>query len=306
MRPFWKKVRSAKRKLTTGTFWLGVSLCIFPILQDFQNITNLPKPIRHVSRHCWGNCRRRRRPLGGRTSGRALAPTRENSRQGFWTVWRPAVARLSAGRGLVAPMARGGQTRGMTAPDDIAILRIELERIKPLIWRRVAVRTSMNLKAVHSVIQAVMSWLDCHLWEFTANERKYSMLVPNDRDWNERIKNVARTKLSALLTIGVRKFDYVYDMGDNWEHRIIVEKLKAAEPGALYPQFLGGERRCPPEDCGGIPGYYEFLVNIASKQNNKRKAALDWYGGPYDPDDIGEQQVITALSRVANTKRPSR
>jgi hypothetical protein len=47
----------------------------------------------------------------------------------------------------------------------------------------------------------------------------------------------------------VREIGYVYDMGDNWQHRIIVEKIKAAEPGALYPQFLGGERRCPPEDC---------------------------------------------------------
>ncbi len=104
------------------------------------------------------------------------------------------------------------------------------------------------------------------------------MLVPNNPDWNERIKDVAKTKLSALLAIGVREIGYVYDMGDNWQHRIIVEKLKAAEPGALYPQFLGGERRCPPEDCGGIPGYYEFLNNIASKQNKKRQAALDWYG----------------------------
>jgi hypothetical protein len=31
--------------------------------------------------------------------------------------------------------------------DDIAILRIELEGIEPLIWRRLAVRTSINLKA---------------------------------------------------------------------------------------------------------------------------------------------------------------
>jgi len=87
----------------------------------------------------------------------------------------------------------------------------------------------------------------------------------------KRIKNVAETKLSALPSSGVREISYVYDMGDNWQHRIIVEKLKAAEPEALYPQFLGGERRCPPEDCGGIPGYYEFLNNIASKQ--KQKAA---------------------------------
>ena len=72
---------------------------------------------------------------------------------------------------------------------DIAILRIELEDIEPLIWRRVAVRTSVNLKGLHSVIQAAMGLLDCHLWEFTANERKYSMIVPNDSDWNERTKD---------------------------------------------------------------------------------------------------------------------
>jgi Plasmid pRiA4b ORF-3-like protein len=194
----------------------------------------------------------------------------------------------------------------MTSPDDIAILRIELEDIDPLIWRRVAVRTSMNLKSVHGVIQAAMGWLDSHLWVFTTNGRKYSILVPNDADWNERIKDAAKTKLSALLTVGVREIGYVYDMGDNWQHRIIVEKLKAAEPGALYPQFLGGERRCPPEDCGGIPGYYEFLNNIASKQSKKRKAALDWYGAPYDPDEIGEQQIVTTLNRIAITSRLSR
>jgi hypothetical protein len=97
------------------------------------------------------------------------------------------------------------------------------------------------------------------------------------------ITNAAATKLLALLNTGITEISYLYDMGDSWQHRIIVEKLKAAEPGVLYPQFLGGERRCPPEDCGGMPGYYEFLDGIASKQNKKRKVALDWYGGPYDP-----------------------
>jgi Plasmid pRiA4b ORF-3-like protein len=128
----------------------------------------------------------------------------------------------------------------------------------------------------------------------------------NDPDWNERIKNAATTKLSALLNGGLREISYVYDMGDNWQHRIMVEKLKGTEPGVLYPQFLGGERRCPPEDCGGLPGYCEFLENIASKQNKKRKGALDWYGGPYNPDEIGEQQIITALSRIKDKRQPGR
>jgi hypothetical protein len=134
----------------------------------------------------------------------------------------------------------------MTTSDEdaIAFLRIELEDIEPLIWRRVAVPTSMSLKAVHNVIQAAMGWLDNHLWEFKINDGKYGILIPNDPDWNERINNAATTKLSALLATGITEIGYIYDFGDNWQHRIIVEKLEPAEPGALYPQFLGGERRC--------------------------------------------------------------
>jgi hypothetical protein len=104
----------------------------------------------------------------------------------------------------------------------------------------------------------------------------------------------------------MREINYVYDMGDNWQHRIIVQGLKAAEPGVRYPQFLGGERRCPPEDCGGFPGYYEFLENIASKQRKTRKAALDWYGRPYDPEEIDGGRIISALGRIADTRRSSR
>ena len=90
----------------------------------------------------------------------------------------------------------------------------------------------MNLGALHRVIQAAMGWQDCHLWEFVSGDDKYGMLIPNDRDWNERIKDAAKTKVSTLLS-GVREVGYVYDMGDNWEHRIIVEKMKAAELGPL-------------------------------------------------------------------------
>ncbi|MCX7310244.1 MAG: plasmid pRiA4b ORF-3 family protein [Alphaproteobacteria bacterium] len=196
----------------------------------------------------------------------------------------------------------------MTVSNDnaIAILRIELEDIKPLIWRRVAVPTAMNLKSVHGVIQAVMGWLDCHLWQFEASGRKYSLLIPNDSEWNERITDAATTTLSSLVADGVTDMRYVYDMGDNWQHKIIVEKLTPIDPAILYPQFLGGERRCPPEDCGGFPGYYEFFDNIAGKQSKRRKGALDWYGRPYDPDDIDEQQIVAALKRMAGGRRTRR
>jgi len=192
-------------------------------------------------------------------------------------------------------------TRTMITPEDVvAILRIELEDIKPLIWRRVAVPSAIILKGLHNVIQAVMGWRDCHLWEFEAKGQKYSRLIPNDLDWNDRITNAANTKLSSVLAGAVTDIKYVYDMGDYWEHRVIVEKNMPAELGVVYPKFLGGERRCPPEDCGGVPGYHEFLGKLTSKQAKKRKAALDWYGGPYNPDDIDEEKIVAALKRFGS------
>ena len=122
-----------------------------------------------------------------------------------------------------------------SSSDAIAILRIEIEYIEPLIWRRIAVRTSMNLKALHKVIQAAMGWLDYHLWEFTADDRRYGIPIPDDPDWNRRISNAASTKLSALLTAGVTEFGYMYDFGDDWAHRIIVEAIEPAEAGSLPP-----------------------------------------------------------------------
>jgi Plasmid pRiA4b ORF-3-like protein len=72
------------------------------------------------------------------------------------------------------------------------------------------------------------------------------------------------------------------------------------------PFFLGGERRYPPEDCGGPPGYFDFIENIAPKRSKKAKEALDWYGGPYDPDDIDAEQIKITLGRIANSYRTGR
>jgi hypothetical protein len=71
-------------------------------------------------------------------------------------------------------------------------------------------------------------------------------------------------------------------MGDNWLHRITVERIDQALPDRLYPELLAGARRCPPEDCGGVPGHYAFLDDItasARSRGRRKQEALDWYGG---------------------------
>ena len=196
----------------------------------------------------------------------------------------------------------------MSDADEIAILRIELADIEPLIWRRAAVRTTTNLQTLHRIIQAAMGWRDYHLWEFEAADILYGVPDPDGAAWGHVVHRASATKLAKLLKDGPITFGYTYDMGDNWQHRIIVERLQDAEPGTVYPVFLGGERRCPPEDCGSVPGYYDFLNAVSGpdrgKGSRKKREMLTWYGRPYDPDNIDEEQVRATLTQIGKAARP--
>jgi hypothetical protein len=145
----------------------------------------------------------------------------------------------------------------------IAVVRIELNDIEPLIWRRVAVPTTSTLEYFHRTIQAVMGWLDQHLWDFAVGQDVYGLPRPDDASWGHEVHEASGITLAELVERGIMSFAYTYDMGDDWEHRVIIESVRPAEPGKTYPGFLGGERRCPPKDCGGVSGYYEFLSAIA-------------------------------------------
>lgn len=193
----------------------------------------------------------------------------------------------------------------MSKPERIAVIRIELEDIEPLIWRRVAVRESVNLKDIHCVIQAAMGWQDYHLWQFIIGDDVYGPPELDNGGWEKPIHRAGTMKLAQIIERSVKAFDYAYDFGDDWRHRVVIEKVAPVVAGAAYPAFLGGERRCPPEDCGGMPGYFEFIAAIEraeGKTAKDKKEALAWYGQNYDPDDIGEPQIRTALGRLTKAK----
>jgi hypothetical protein len=70
-----------------------------------------------------------------------------------------------------------------------------------------------------------------------------------------------------VLNRSKTSIDYIYDIGDCWEHRLSVTDVRAGEPGVSYPRYIGGERNGPPEDCGGILGFYELLEALADPKN---------------------------------------
>ena len=180
---------------------------------------------------------------------------------------------------------------------EIATVRIELMDTDPPIWRQVEVPTSITLKVLHDIVQATIGWFDYHLWEFTIGEQKYGL--PMDEDWGVAPRKEAN-KVRLRDVIGSRKtvIDYTYDFGDSWEHRITVTDVRPGQPGVGYPRYVGGERNGPPEDCGGIPGFYDKLQARVDTNHPDHEEIVEWLDD-YDPNTIDELPIKYALGRIA-------
>jgi Plasmid pRiA4b ORF-3-like protein len=187
---------------------------------------------------------------------------------------------------------------------EICTLRIELLGSDPLIWRELEAPTSITLNVLHNVIQVAMGWFDQHLWEFTIDKQRYGL--PMDEDWGtEPRREAARTRLRDVLKPHKTTIDYIYDFGDSWEHRLTITRVRLGQPDVRYPRYVAGERNAPPEDCGGIPGFYAALATRADPDDPDHDEMVKWLDN-YDPNLIDEVALKLALGRIANRRYAAR
>lgn len=185
---------------------------------------------------------------------------------------------------------------------DIFQLKIMLRGVKPPIWRRLQVPADILLPRLHRVFQVAMGWTDSHLHEFTIGGRPYGQ--PSS-DWGGYYAFPERSvRLHQVVSGPNTRFTYLYDFGDGWQHEVRVEKVLAPEPGVHYPRCLGGARACPPEDCGGFPGYVEFLEAIQDPKHERHDELLEWVGGHFDPEAFDVEMVNRRLKRFRSVTAP--
>jgi hypothetical protein len=192
-----------------------------------------------------------------------------------------------------------GQKSGMAKQARIYQLKITLPIPGHPVWRRLLVREDANLGELHRIIQLVIGWTNSHLHLFQIGDRYYSDPVfglNEDQDEDE-YHNENRATLGKVLKAENEEMIYQYDFGDSWRHVVALELILPEIEGDIYPRCIDGEASAPPEDCGGVAGYADFLKAIRDENHPEHESMLKWVGGAFDPDRCDLKSINWQLER---------
>jgi hypothetical protein len=188
-------------------------------------------------------------------------------------------------------------TKKSASPQHIYQIKVTLRGTKPPIWRRLLVPSSLTLAQLHDVLQTAMGWTGGHMHEFRAGDRRFGTPDPEDLGMGSSyVENERTIRLSKVLWRSSAKVIYTYDFGDNWEHAVVLEKILPLLPDLRYPTCIDGKLACPPEDCGGIPGYYNLIEAIADPGHERHEEISEWMSDDFDPQAFSVDDVNRMLS----------
>jgi len=173
-------------------------------------------------------------------------------------------------------------------------LKITIKGIDPPIWRRLLISENITLYKLHHIIQETFGWSNYHLYFFGRIESK----IGDVQLWNDgetapdqliKIRDVLVPENPTLI--------YTYDMGDTWVHTIVLEQVHPEMK--TQRKCIGGERRCPPEDCGGVSGYYEIWDTLKHPGTAEYDEMIEWLDGKTDPEFIDIRMINAHLGLLS-------
>ncbi|MDL2212022.1 plasmid pRiA4b ORF-3 family protein [Erysipelotrichaceae bacterium OttesenSCG-928-M19] len=152
-------------------------------------------------------------------------------------------------------------------------LKIMLKDASPPIWRRVIVPEGLTFTQLSIIINTVMNWSGYHLFDFEFKYQNLRIEEKSDDDefsFGYEVLAANETYINEFIENN-EWFSYTYDFGDDWQHRINVEKIVDNYDNnfAQVIKFKGGS---PLEDSGHDLSYLdEYDIDYVNEELE------DWY-----------------------------
>ncbi len=193
-------------------------------------------------------------------------------------------------------------------------VRLDLHGAKPPIWRRLELPGDLTLPRLHDVIQAAMGWYDSHLHRFRTGSDHRSPYFITDFDLDEGEEGLLENdvRLDQILAANGDQLWYEYDLGDGWDHKLVVEEVLDSPPDTAH--CTAGRMACPPEDCGGIGGYEEIVEWVRSGYDDDRFPPgfedaehghswlpLDWHPDRFDLEETNAALAVAVAEPIGVT-----
>lgn len=189
---------------------------------------------------------------------------------------------------------------------------VTLNHVEPKVQREIVVPSDLRLDRLHSVLQAAMGWENAHMHEFLVGGRRNGVRigVPQPEfGFGTPVLSQKRYTLTQVAPEKGATFEYWYDFGDDWYHTIKTTAILNADsvPESARLVCLKARGACPPEDCGGPPGYANLLDIIGDPTHPEHEDMKEWIGGDFDPAFVDVDAINSALAKLSRrwTAKPA-
>lgn len=132
------------------------------------------------------------------------------------------------------------------------ILKIVMENTSPPMWRRVIIPEKITFHDLHIIIQKAFGWENAHLHDFSVPSKNIEIVSKKVDAFGTYNFEEDRTAVDEFL-IHNKWVRYTYDFGDDWRHKIIMEKIDN-DYMERYAKVLKYKGDNFTEDSGGIYG----------------------------------------------------
>lgn len=170
-------------------------------------------------------------------------------------------------------------------------IKVTLTGAQPPIWRRLLIEPETSFQDLHRIIQLAMGWQTSHLHLFQPGNGRLIGDPAEDFDGMMDFVDETLVPVSGVLNKEGQQLKYEYDFGDSWEHEVKLEKILPGDTAGPLPRCIKAVRQCPPEDVGGLPGFYEFLDAMEDAAHPEHVAVREWCGDQFDPDFVSLEQI---------------